>query len=58
MARRVTVPVDITIQIPVDLEGALRRELANDPDFLDRIVLLGLARRNVYHHLRERGVAE
>ena len=58
MAGRVTVPVEIIVQVPADLEDSFHWEVSKDPTSLDRAILYWLTRRTIQTHSREKGVAE
>ena len=45
--------VQIGVYLPKDILKQAREVNREDPGFLSRIVLFGLTRRAIYHHLRE-----
>ena len=45
--------IQIGVHLPKDTLKQAREVNREDPGFLSRIVLLGLTRRAIYHHLRE-----
>ena len=46
--------VQITVRLPHDIAKQAVEVQKTDPEFLSRVVLYGLTRRSIYHHLRER----
>ena len=44
--------VQISVQLPRDIADQAEEVQASDPEFLSRVVLYGLTRRSIYHHLR------
>ena len=47
--------ISIEIQLPHDIADQAEEVQKVDPEFLSRVVLYGLTRRSIYHHLRDRG---
>lgn len=45
--------VQLTVRLPIEIADQAEEAQRSDPDFLSRIVLYGLARRSIYHHLRK-----
>ena len=46
--------VKITVLLPHDIAEQAEEVQKTDPEFLSRVVLYGLTRRSIYHHLRDR----
>jgi len=46
--------VSLTVRLPEDIADQAIDAQREDPDFLSRVVLYGLTRRNVFRYLRER----
>ncbi len=54
-----TCPVQIQVELPTELAEKVERIQKSDPEFMSKIILYGLTRRTLYHHLRDSGeVAE
>jgi hypothetical protein len=45
--------VQLRVRLPRELAAEVERVQESDPEFLSRIVMYGLTRRSIYHHLRE-----
>ena len=45
--------VQLSVQLPRDIADQAEEVQASDPEFLSRVVLYGLTRRSIYHHLRQ-----
>ena len=53
-----TCSVQLNVQLPRDIAEQAEEVQRTDPDFLSRVVLYGLTRRSIYHHLRERSQSQ
>lgn len=45
--------VELKVHLPRDIAAQAEEVQRTDPEFLSRIVLYGLTRRSIYHHLRQ-----
>ncbi len=45
--------VQLSVRLPADIAAQAEEVQESDPEFLSRVVLYGLTRRSIYHHLRE-----
>ena len=50
-----TQSVQISVRLPSDIARQAEEVQEADPEFLSRVVLYGLTRRSIYHHLRAQG---
>ena len=46
--------VEITVQLPHDIAEQAEAVQKTEPEFLSNVVLYGLARRAIYHEMRDR----
>ena len=44
-------PVEVVLQLPVDMATSVEEVRRDDPEFLNRVVQYGLVRRAVYQEL-------
>lgn len=44
--------VQLSVRLPRDIAAQAEQVQETDPEFLSRVVLYGLTRRSIYHHLR------
>lgn len=44
--------VQLNVRLPRDIAAQAEQVQESDPEFLSRVVLYGLTRRSIYHHLR------
>jgi hypothetical protein len=45
--------VQLSVRLPRDIAAQAEEVQQTDPEFLSRVVLYGLTRRSIYHHLRD-----
>ena len=45
--------VTLTLRLPLDFAARAEAVHADEPEFLERVVLYGLTRRSIYRHLQE-----
>ena len=50
--------VQLSVRLPRDIAAQAEQVQETDPDFLSRVVLYGLTRRSIYHHLRRHDDSE
>jgi hypothetical protein len=50
--------VQLSVRLPRDIASQAEEVQETDPEFLSRVVLYGLTRRSIYHHLRSSDDAE
>jgi hypothetical protein len=48
-----TCPVELKVHLPRDIAAQVEEVAQTDPDFLRRVLLYGLTRRSIFHHLRD-----
>ncbi len=44
--------VQLNVNLPRDIAAQAEQVQESDPEFLSRVILYGLTRRSIYHHLR------
>jgi len=47
-----TCPVQIEVELPIELAKQVESIQENDPEFMTKILLYGLTRRTLFQHLR------
>jgi len=52
-----TRPVNLQLRLPQDIAEQLEEIQRTDPEFMKRLVLYGIARRSIFHELRDRTTA-
>ena len=45
--------VQLSVELPSDIAAQAEEVQASNPELLSRVVLYGLTRRSIYHHLRD-----
>lgn len=49
-----TCSVQLNVRLPREIAEQAQAVQESDPEFFSRVVMYGLARRSIYHHLRHR----